>query len=855
MQTSRDGLAHATPAAAPAAGADRLHRVRAIFDQAVDEPADTWHRIVSSASREDTSLRDEVMLLLAATSEDRYRLDHPRLFIPHTADDEDGGEQEGEEKVGSIVARYRLVRLIGRGGMGTVYEGVRADEAYDQRVAVKLIRPQLATAGMASRFRRERQILAALEHRNIARLLDGGATEQGEPFFVMEYVEGTPITTYCDEHRLSIQARLRLFLQACAAVQHAHGKLVVHRDLKPANILVTADGSVKLLDFGVAKLLGAQEGDDIETVTQVGTRHLTPEYASPEQLRDEPASVASDVFSLGVVLYELLAGKRPFQIKARSLSAALRALESDPPRPSAVVTADSAERVGEPTVARLRNRLAGELDNMVRMALRAEPTRRYKSAEAMASDIRRYLDGRPVSAQPDGAVYRVRKFTRRHLAGVVAAAVAVLALIAGATMALVQANRADRARVIAERDKTTAERTSSFLQDILSAPDARWYRAGQPDVRVADVLDQAAARADTAFRQQPAAEAMVRRTIGRTYGALARYDDAERQLHVALAIDRRIGSPLVPDHAEDVHELGVIRYLRGDWRGAEPLFRAAVALCHGSADTVRVCYSAVNDLGVTMSSQGMPAAAEPYLYEAVRRSTLALGRDAPGIAVPMANLGKAHYLLGDFRGAEPWYRKALAIQDRAIARGGKASTRPIGLYNLSSVLILEGRLPEAAATLDEARRSAAQTGTAVVELPVVVLTWANTAEILRRNGDLAGADTAMTHAVALAVKLTEMNPNRALVETEQGHLLLAQHRAIDAEHVLRHALLIWAHSVYGDDARAAHTEAALGIALSVQGRQDEARSALQHSVVVLTRTYGITHPWTREAVEAARSLN
>ncbi|MGI8509124.1 MAG: protein kinase domain-containing protein [Gemmatimonadaceae bacterium] len=838
-----------TERVADAAGAERWARVCTMFDAAADHPPEEWEQIVTRDADGDETLRRYVLRILAAAGEDRYRLDHPRLLVPR------GAEEEGDGNVGSIVSRYRLTRLIGRGGMGTVYEGVRADEAYDQRVAVKLIRPELGTAGMASRFRRERQILAALEHRNIARLLDGGTTEQGEPFFVMEYIEGTPITTYCDEHRLSIHARLRLFLQACAAVAHAHGKLVVHRDLKPANILVTADGSVKLLDFGVAKLLGAQDGDTtdaLETLTQMGARHLTPEYASPEQLRDEPASVASDVFSLGVVLYELLAGKRPFHIQTRSPSAALRALEIDPPRPSTVVTPGSAQRVGEPTVARQRKRLAGELDNITRMALRSEPARRYNSADALAGDIRLYLDGRPVSAQPDGPTYRLRKFARRNLAGVVAATVAVLALIIGATVAQVQANRADGARLIAEH-------TSSFLQNILSAPDGRWYRAGTPNVRFADVLDQAAARADTAFRQQPASEAMVRRTIGRTYGALGQLNKAERQLRVAMAIDRRIGSPLVPDQAEDAHELGKVMYVRGDLRGAESLFRRAVSLCRGNTDTavdtVRVCIGAPNSLGATLATQGKPEEAEPYMYDALRRATRALGPDALGVDLSTGNIGVALSMAGDFRGAEPWFRKQLAIEDRAIARGLNAAVRPLALYNLSSVLILENRLPEAEAALDEARRYAAQTGTANIDVPVVMLSWVNTAEIFRRREDLVDAEAAMAHAVPLAVNLAEMHPYRVRLETEQGRLLLAQHHATQAERVLRHALLIWSHSTHGDDPRAAYTEAALGMALSAEGRRDEARAALEHSVAILTRKYGINHPWTREAAGALRSLD
>ena len=374
---------------AEAAAQERWRRVRAIFDHAADEDPERWDAIVDREAADDAALRAEVRKLLAAFRADASRLEEVRLEV--------GASDDGAERVGSSVASYRLTRLLGRGGMGAVYEGVRTDGAFEHRVAIKLIRTPEGRHDIAARFRRERQILAALEHRNIARLLDGGTTERGEPFFVMEYVEGSLITTYCEAGRLSVEQRLRLFRQVFAAVAHAHSKLIVHRDLKPANILVGNDGSVKLLDFGVAKLLGAQDGDGLTTVGN--NRLYTPEYASPEQLREEPVSAASDVYALGVVLFEVVSGRRPYDVPSRSPVAALRAAEAETAHLGAV---------------------GGEIDEILRKAMRADPALRYRSVEQFDDDVRRYLAGLPISARPDSLGYRVRKFVRRHKAGVVA---------------------------------------------------------------------------------------------------------------------------------------------------------------------------------------------------------------------------------------------------------------------------------------------------------------------------------------------------------------------------------------------------------------------------------------------------
>ncbi len=524
---------------------ERWRRVRAIFDHAADEPLELTEAIVAREAGDDAALRAEVLQLLAAFRADAVQLEPARLEV-------------GADRIGSSVASYRLTRVLGRGGMGEVYEGVRTDGAFEHRVAIKLIRAAEGRRDIAARFRRERQILAALEHRNIARLLDGGMTEQGEPFFVMEYVEGSPITTYCEAGKLTVEQRLRLFRQVFAAVAHAHGKLIVHRDLKPANILVGNDGSVKLLDFGVAKLLGAQDGDELTTIANLPL--FTPEYASPEKLRDEPVSAASDVYALGVVLFEVLSGRRPYDVPSRSPVAALRAAEAGTARLSAV---------------------AGEVDAIVHKAMRADPALRYRSVEQFDDDLRRYLGGLPVSARPDSLAYRTGKFARRHVAGISAAVAVIGAVIAATIVLLVQARRAADAR---SWDSTVD--VAAGLQQLAS------LKLGRGSVLEADaLLHQAATLCRTQPRRADQAPTcvLVMHDLGVT--ALWRGDlaAADSLLQRVVAIARGFPGIKPVLLAGILSDLAQALDASGDYRGAEQRYREATDLFHrdGADGSVR----------------------------------------------------------------------------------------------------------------------------------------------------------------------------------------------------------------------------------------------------------------------------
>jgi serine/threonine protein kinase/tetratricopeptide (TPR) repeat protein len=545
------------------------------------------------------------------------------------------------------VGPYRILGMIARGGMGTVYRAVRDDDAFEKIVALKLVRAGAGSDFVERRFRQERQILARLQHPNIAAILDGGTSGDGQPYLVMEHVEGRPITGYCDEHGLGTRERLALFGPVCAAVQYAHQNLVVHRDLKPDNILVTAEGTPKLLDFGIAKMLAA--GVDPETApTATLLPMMTPEYASPEQVRGEPVTTASDVYSLGVLLYELLAGCRPYRVKADSLEEIVRAVcDTDPPPPSTVVrTRSSADTV--PHVRRARAELKGDLDTIVMKALRKHPARRYASPQELWNDLHRYLDGRPVRARPDTVRYRASKFVRRHKAGVATSALVASSLLAAAVIT------AREARIAERRSQETRKLANSLVFEAFDAvkniPGATAARAVMVKTAL-EYLDRLAA--------QPGQDATQRLELSTAYVKLG---DAQGQ----------------PEFAN----LGDTRGALESYRKAMAIRERLVAEAPGDPRTAQQLATVHNRMGRVLRATGDVAAALDH-----HRLALRIAEDAAralGDVASRRRLVTGHWelcntfvLMGNATAALREAREGLAVARQLLAESPSADTRMV----------------------------------------------------------------------------------------------------------------------------------------------------------------------------------
>jgi serine/threonine-protein kinase len=678
---------------------------------------------------------------------------------------------------GLRVGPYRVVREAGHGGMGVVYLAERDDDQYRRRVALKLMRWGAwltADDHLARRFLEERQILASLEHPGIARLLDGGVTADGLPWFAMEYVEGTPIDRYCDERGLTIDERVRLFCDVCDAVAFAHRNLVVHRDLKPSNLLVTDQRAVKLLDFGIAKLLTHTDVDDA-LATRTALRALTPEYASPEQIRGDHVSTASDVYSLGVVLYELLAGRRPYAIEGRSPHGVEQAVLADQvaPPPSAAAGSD-----------RLRRALRGDLDAIVLTAMRTEPDRRYASADHLAADLRRYLIGLPVTARRDGRGYRARKFVRRHRAAVAATAFVAVVLVGFSTVTAIQSARlrAQARRIALERDR--AQQVSSFLVSLFRSADP--FAGSGPRTTVREVLDSGAARVDRELRDQPELRAELLQAMGLSYMSLGLSSDARRLLERAVAIPHR-GTIDGEPHAVSVEQsLAQVLQELAEYPAAESLYRDVLdrrrrALPRGD----RLIARTLTTLATAVAAQGRYVEAEGLVREALAIDRALRPVDPRSVSQSLNNLGNILLRQRRYAPAESVHREAYAL--RRAFEGEDHPETANSLVNIASALAGQDRFDAADSLFRKAlAMKRARLGPRHVD---VATDEAGYARLLQLKGESYAAESLYRRSIEThRASRPDGHPRTAVAMLGLGELLLARGDARGAEPYLRDAV-------------------------------------------------------------------
>ena len=706
---------------------ERWGTIQSLFLAAASLGAADRAAFLTDACRSDASLRRDIEGLLAA--EEQSAGDG---FIEQVIAAAAGRlAAEGEApRTGEQVGPYRLIREIGHGGMGTVYLAERVDEQYRATVAIKFVRGVLAAPEFARRFRIERQILADLSHPNIAWLLDGGTASDGTPYLVMEYVDGEPIDAWCEARKLGLSGRLALFRQVCAAVQHAHQALVVHRDLKPSNILVTPDGTPKLVDFGIAKLVTGDDRDDPPTTLRL----LTPAYAAPEQVRGTRITVATDVYGLGAVFYRLLCGRTPLDLTDASpgeIEQRICEVEAEPP---------SAAVVGV-SVA-WRRRLAGDLDTIALKALRKEPERRYASVDQLADDVQRHLDGRPVLARRDTLAYRITKFVRRHRAGV-AAAVGLVALTAFYVARItVESGRA-------RREAQRATQVAEFLKDLFRVSNPE--RAQGRSLTARDLLDSGAARVAVELAGQPETQAELMAVIGDVYLGLGLYAEADTQMERGLALRARLQAAPDARTAELLGALGVVRRLAGDYAAAESLALQAISVRQrlGIEDDTAFAQS-IGNLAEVRRLRGRIASAESLYRRSlhIRRRLLPPGhRD---VADNLNNLALVLHGLGDYAEAERMHREALGLR-RPLGEGHPDVSN--SLQNLALTLVARGgdaRLAEAESLYTEAL--ALRRRTLGTDEPRTLNTQQNLGGLLVRLGEPRRARILLEDAVVRATK-------------------------------------------------------------------------------------------------------
>ena len=790
-----------------------------LLDQALElEPAER-EDYLRAACGGDAALLAAARRLLAA-SERAGPLDRPLPDLAGTLARGAGSSvaEPNDRRVGS----WRLIEPIGSGGMGRVYRAERIEGGFDQVVALKLLRWELADAALVQRFERERQILADLDHPGIARLIDGGLGDEGLPYLVMEYVDGRPIDEVADE--LPVRAQLELFLEVASAVQHAHRRLVVHRDLKPSNILVTSKGRVKLLDFGVAKILDETGAAD---ATQTRLAMATPLFAAPEQLRGGAITTATDVWAMGVLLYRMLTGHLPFQGNASQFTDLVRSiLEDEPPRPS------------ERRDAVDRSRLQGDLDTIVLEALRKEPDRRYGTVEALANDVRRHLEGQPITARPSTVAYRARKFVARHRIPVVATTVVVLVIVG---LVGFYTDRLARERDRLAQQVRTTEEVKGFVLSLFEVNDPSI--SGGEEITARELLDRGGERIPLELSEQPVIQAEMHDVVASLYDQLGLYDRSDEHYARAVELWREHRGARSAEVANSLARRGFTLQELGDYALAESLSHEALDILRIEGDDAEVA-SAANQLGMLLSYKGDYDEAEALLRESAERFERVNGRDDPRRATALSNLGLTVKWAGRMDEAEPIYREALRVRRAVLVDHPDIA---VTLDNLGVLLGQRGDYEESERLFREAlelrRRVLGD------DHPDVALNLNNLATLFRVQNRLDEAEPIYRQVVELnRAVLGPDHPRVATNLVNLGSVEMARGQTDAAIALFEEGLRIRVAALGEEHVEVANALSHLVQALLRAGRLDEARGQSERAVGIARGAVGESSPQLASAL-------
>lgn len=817
-----------------------------LFSRAVELPEGEREAFVSRETAGDEDLRRELLAMVAC---DSGQSTGPLTHALGAALDATTRDRR-RAMLGKIVGNYKLASVLGHGGTGTVYLGERADRQYSAQVAVKVIDTATVHGDLGMRFRAERQILASLNHPNIARLLDAGETDEGQPYLVMEYVHGEPVDRYCDRAQLDVRARLELFLEICSAVQYAHQNLIVHRDLKPANILVTAEGSPKLLDFGIAKLLDAGDAASLLALTRMNDRLLTPEYASPEQILGRAVTTGSDVYALGVVLYELLTGLRPYVVPA---SASQLELErsicvTDPQRPSTAVrrASEAGSTEGQssmPSIAaarglsveRLQRRMVGDIDAIVMRALRKEPQHRYGSIEQFTADIRRYLTREPVQARQGNWLYYSQRFVRRHAFGVSVTTAFVAFVLAFAVVMSVQ-----RQRIAEERDRATqeserAEKVSDFMLSVFTAADPFAFANNQGrEVTARELLDTAAHSIQGDLDEQPEVRARLLEAIGRAYRRQGLPDSAVRYLEDAMRIRDQAGLPHDAQTGQLLSELAVALRNAGRFEESDHAFRQAMQISQeGKGRKSRIQAQLLVDLGRLELLRSNPGGAENYLTLGLAMTREIEGPRNPEVASILTDISNVRSWRDDLDGAERAAHEAVSILRESVP--DLHPDRVTADARLAEVLFLKGQVSDAG-TLYE-RTLGAQRILYGESSSKVADTLDSLAQVRLAQNNPAEAEKLTREAIKIySSSRGGQSFMTGYLQTSLAQILTRQGKYVEAEPELRSALDIYARTLPPDHQYVASAEYVLGEVLLTTKRLSDAEAMLTASMNRWKRT-------------------